>query len=102
MSARQKSIINVRVSNGTIFPNIAVLISTSMDTLVEKTEEKLRRRVTGVLELIKNDIEMARTAQEEGNGHGGDDEELDRANIVQMIEDLKLEHNSMLEKLVGC
>ena len=63
--ARQKNIVQGRITNGSLFPNISVAISTAMSRLVKKTGRRLRADVTAALSHIETDFGIALEKQRE-------------------------------------
>jgi hypothetical protein len=59
-----------RITDGTLFPNISIAISKNMDELAQKTFRGLHDKVDAVLELIKDDLDMALASRQ----YIGDDE----------------------------
>lgn len=103
--ARLVDIVQGRITNGTLFPNISIKISGSMNALVRKTFEDLRGKAEAVLDLVRNDIDMALASgrQSSGSGHEDRDEEEDelRKELSSVVEGLKGRHAEVLEGLSG-
>ncbi|KAH6700598.1 hypothetical protein BKA61DRAFT_705543 [Leptodontidium sp. MPI-SDFR-AT-0119] len=57
-AARQRSIVQGRITNGTLFPHISAKIQANIDRLVQETFRDLYDAVNIVLGLIVSDVEM--------------------------------------------
>lgn len=106
MSARQKNIVQGRITDGTLFPNISVSISTAMAALMEETERQLRADTTAVLSHIENDFGLALQNQSEtleGDGSEGDEDEGEAdervTELVDEVEQLRHGHARLLETI---
>lgn len=58
MAARQRGIVQGHIEDGSLFPNLGISISTSMEELITSTERKLTRTFNGILGSIKSDVDM--------------------------------------------
>lgn len=58
MSARQKGIVQGRITDGTLFPGISMAISTAMAAVVQGAEDGLRADVAAVLGRVEADAEL--------------------------------------------
>lgn len=58
MAARQRGIVQGHIEDGSLFPNLGISISTSMEELITSTEKKLTRTFNGILGSIKSDVDM--------------------------------------------
>jgi len=97
---RQRSTVQGRITNGTLFPNISTAISKDMDKLVKKTFRGLRDKVDAVLKLIRSDVDMALASgpQHRGDDENGDDgeEEMLREELGDVVKELKKKHEALL------
>lgn len=57
-AARQRSIVQGRITNGTLFPHISTKIQANINRLVQETFRDLYDAVNIVLGLIVSDVEM--------------------------------------------
>jgi len=103
MSARQKSIVQGRITDGTLFPNISVSISSAMVDIVAKIEKDLRRGLESALSHIESDFQLAlekhREESAEGQGPGGGQEMADEivSWLIGEVEQLQQAHARLLE-----
>ncbi|KAH8812284.1 hypothetical protein F5884DRAFT_784973 [Xylogone sp. PMI_703] len=99
-AAQQRTIVQGRITNGTLFPNISVQIREGIDQLVQKTFADLRDAVNAVLDLIVSDIDMALTSksQRADNAKNQKDleEERQKEELIVEIKKLKEEHERLL------
>ncbi|RDW87518.1 hypothetical protein BP5796_03212 [Coleophoma crateriformis] len=58
-TARQKSIVQGKVTDGTVFPVISVKIKGTIDQLIQSTFARLHKKLDVVVHLIDSDIEIA-------------------------------------------
>jgi len=101
MSARQKSIVQGRITNGTLFPQISAKIQDSIDQLAQKTFRDLHDAVNAVLALVVNDVEMSLGSNEREDGAADQEdpeEERRKGELLAKIQELKREH----EELIAC
>ncbi|KAL8365133.1 hypothetical protein RB595_004106 [Gaeumannomyces hyphopodioides] len=73
---RQQDIIQGRITDGELFPNICAAISTAMEQLVRNTERKLHADAMTVVRQIENDFDIAfkRLATDGDEGSDSDDD----------------------------
>jgi hypothetical protein len=103
-AARQRSIVQGRITNGTLFPHISAKIQASIEKLIQKTFHDLHDAVNAVLNLIVSDVEMALASKSQ---HADDDagnvehleEETRKAELMDEIKELKAMHEDLLDSI---
>ncbi|KAE9366257.1 hypothetical protein N431DRAFT_419424 [Stipitochalara longipes BDJ] len=104
-AARQRAIVQGRITNGTLFPHISAKIQASIDKLVRKTFGDLKDAVDAILNLIVNDVEMALTSNpqrvDSDSARNQEDPEEQRRKEALMaeIKELKGEHEKLLASI---
>lgn len=102
-AARQRAIVQGRITNGTLFPHISAKIQASIDDLVRKTFRRLKNEVDAVLDLIVSDVEMALASnlQRLGSARNQDDleEQKGKEELMAEIRELKEEHEKLLASI---
>lgn len=100
MAAKQRSIVQGRITNGTLFPNISAKIQASMDRLVRKSFGDLYDAVNTVLDLIGTDVEMALAFDPQSLGNAGNqqdpEEERQKTKLLAEIVEFKRKHAELL------
>jgi len=109
MANRMKDIVQGRITNGTLFPNISVSISSAMTSLVDQTAGQLRSDVTVVLSRVESDFHVALKGQRgrlrRNIKHGGAVQEVDDKVLVarfffERVEELQRAHARSLETII--
>ena len=59
MAERQRSKVQGRIENGTLFPNISIKIRTEIEEQAEMSMKKLEEVVLEILHVIQSDLEMS-------------------------------------------
>jgi len=101
-AARQRSTVQGRITNGTLFPNISVTISKNMDKLAQKTFRGLHDKVDAILDLIKDDVDLALTSGQpqiaggENELEDEDEEERLKEELAAEVKELKTRHEELL------
>ncbi|KAI1870179.1 hypothetical protein JX265_006349 [Neoarthrinium moseri] len=90
---RQKEVVHGRLEDGTIFPNISVIIADKIKCAIKRTKKDLTTVLKQQMTLIRNDIDLAITAQQ------NDGSRLSRQGPALEIERLKERHFALLESL---
>ncbi|KAH8744019.1 hypothetical protein F5882DRAFT_455086 [Hyaloscypha sp. PMI_1271] len=102
-AARQRSIVQGRITNGTLFPHISAKIQAGIDQLVRKIFRDLRNAVNAVIELIASDVEMALASnpQRMGGARNQEDPEEERrkGELMAEIRELKKKHEELLASI---
>ena len=102
-AARQRSIVQGRITNGTLFPHISVKIQASIDQLVQKHFRDLLDAVNAVLNLVISDVEMALTSkpQRMNSARNQQDpgEERRKKELMVEIRELKGKHEKLLASI---
>lgn len=102
---RQVKLVQGRIVNGMVFPNISIKLSSDMNNLVMKTFKSLIKSMEEVLNLMRNDVDMALIPGRQSNGNG-DEERDEEENELKMglgdvVKGLKARHAEVLEVLGG-
>ena len=102
-AARQRTIVQGRITNGTLFPHISAKIQASIDQLVQKIFRDLHDAVNAVLDLIVSDVEMALTSNPQGmdstRNHEDPEEQRRKDDLMAEIRELKGEHEKLLASI---
>ncbi|KAN0095627.1 hypothetical protein V8E51_016338 [Hyaloscypha variabilis] len=102
-AARQRSIVQGRITNGTLFPHISARIQASIDQLVRKIFRDLHGAVNAVLDLIVSDVEMALTSNpqrmDSANNQADPQEQRRKEELMAEIRELKGEHEKLLASI---
>lgn len=104
-AARQRAIVQGRITNGTLFPHISAKIQDSIDKLVRKTFRDLDDAVNSILDLIINDVEMALASdfQRADSARNQEDpgEEKKKEELMVKIRELKGRHEELLTSIAS-
>lgn len=100
---RQKQIVQGRITNGTLFPNISVRISDNINSAVADAEKRLRQIVRQSMAAIQNDFDLT-IAPPPNNGNTQPDHNEERSAdaqerraLVEQTQSFKGRHASLLE-----
>ncbi|KAH6678502.1 hypothetical protein B0J14DRAFT_582898 [Halenospora varia] len=102
-ASRQRSIVQGRITNGTLFPQISAKIQANVDELVKKTFCDLRHEVDAVLDLIVSDVKMALASKPQvvvdARNQEHQEEERRRGELLAEIRKLKGKHEEILASI---
>jgi hypothetical protein len=102
-AARQRAIVQGRITNGTLFPHISAKIQASIDQLVRKTFRDLRDAVNAVLDLVVSDVEMALASYpqrvDSARNQEDPEEERRKGELMAKIRELKGKHEELLASI---
>ncbi|KAH8688415.1 hypothetical protein BGZ61DRAFT_353751 [Ilyonectria robusta] len=102
MAARQRGIVQGHIEDGSLFPNLGISISTSMEELITSTENKLTKPFNGILESIKRDVDMVFQHQTRVEQRPRESDE-ERENLLKQlaveVNGLKQRHGLLLQTI---
>ncbi|KAE8450711.1 hypothetical protein EG329_006056 [Mollisiaceae sp. DMI_Dod_QoI] len=102
-AARQRAIVQGRITNGILFPHISAKIQANIDQLVQKTFRNLHDAVNAVLDLIVSDIEIALVSRPQGvddaRNQESPEEERRKGELMVEIRELKGKHEELLASI---
>ncbi|RYP86399.1 hypothetical protein DL770_004904 [Monosporascus sp. CRB-9-2] len=106
---RQKQIVQNRITDGTLFPNMSIAIRHGMERLVEQSEKTLRDILEQSMSNIRNDFDLTIAPSPKATGmSGGGRRDGDRAGLVKqretLVEQAKLfkeRHAGLLESIAS-
>ena len=94
MLARQRNIIQERIGNGILFPNIAEAIEKEAHDLVDGIMSELHGEVRKILNLIQSDLNSALGKKGDSTSSGI---EACYGNLRQVLEHLKNKHDTVVK-----
>jgi hypothetical protein len=103
-AARQRSIVQGRITDGTLFPHVSTKIQTNITQLIETTFRALQIAIVEILDLVDHDVKMAmssgetRGAGNENQDTGRESEELEEA--LDEIRKIRRRHEEVLSSVV--
>ncbi|RYP44610.1 hypothetical protein DL768_008931 [Monosporascus sp. mg162] len=106
---RQKQIVQNRITDGTLFPNMSIAVRTGMERAVKQSEKALRDILEQSLSNIRNDFDLTIVLPPKDTGmSGGGRRDGDRAGLVKqretLLEQVKLfkeRHAGLLESIAS-
>lgn len=86
---RQKEIVQGRITNGTLFPNMSIAISNNTNSVMKEAEKRLRDIVQKSMRDVQNDFDLTIAPPPESNGTSGgrDGEETARSKHERAVWD---------------
>jgi len=106
-AARQRNLVQGRIENGTLFPNIFISISSGIKKVVRQKFTELSETVEANFESMMNDIDMAVDFDESYDDSDGDEtvdgdeeKEILMVHLTQEIQALKVRHKQVLESIL--
>lgn len=94
--AAQISVVQGRITNGTLFPNISAKILDDVNELIEARFTHLKKKVNDIVKHIAFDLDVALDAEEKRTVMSGT-ERKQRDGLAEEIRRLQTRHEQVLE-----
>lgn len=98
-SARQKHIVQGRITNGTLFPNISTAIKREIKAAAKATFESVRKLLKSEFASLENDVTMALASAPKQSSDTVDVVLEDEGKLAGAIRDLKKQHAEVLASI---
>lgn len=101
MARRQRSTVQGRIENGTLFPNISFKIQTDLEQHADRILSGLQKKVLEILHAIQSDLELALGQAGDTDSAGGDPRELKQRQekLKEVLRMLKRRHENILKRI---
>jgi len=101
MSARQKSTVQGRIENGTLFPNISINIQTDVEKQADRILNALKTKVLEILPAVRSDLGIALGESDGTESANEDSHELQQQqeNLKEVLKMLKQRHENILKDI---
>ena len=96
MAAAQRGVVQGRITDGTLFPNISAKVIDDLTALIRNSFDELLEKLNDVLELIRLDLKVV-LAADGAQSRLQDRERQERKQLAEEVKRLKTSHEQMLE-----
>jgi hypothetical protein len=97
---RQRSIVQGRITNGTLFPNISTSIQENVEKLNQTSFLALHDRLQATIDLVKTDLDMALALRVPDECESRN-QEIGRssADLLREVGELRTRHEELLDSI---
>jgi hypothetical protein len=100
-SARQKHIVQGRITNGTLFPNISTAIKREIKAAAKAAFESVQKLLESQFASLENDVTMALASAPQQSSNREDVVLDDEGELAGAIRDIKMQHAEVLASIAN-